>query len=60
MLRDDAENPTKYEKVAPTGPTFMGDDECLRRYVDEARPTAGLLSARMASSRGSTQSQSIE
>jgi hypothetical protein len=38
----------------------MGDDECLRRYVDEAGPTAGLLSARMASSRGSTQSQSID
>jgi hypothetical protein len=54
LCRDDAEDSTKYERVTPTGPTFMEDDECLRLYVD------GLLSSRTASFRGSTQSQSIE
>jgi hypothetical protein len=36
LCRDNAEDPTKYERVAPTGSTFMEDDKCLRRYVDGA------------------------
>jgi hypothetical protein len=36
LCRDDAEDPTKYERVAPTGPTFMENDKCLRMYVDGA------------------------